>query len=1180
MAQFSSTQPFDAQVLPRELEQIQKRRKRVFPTRKITDSRPDCVRPFGLALSGGGIRSATFNLGILQGLAEKDLLKYVDYLSTVSGGGYMGSWLHGLIRNRYNGDPQTATKFLSPNDNPVPGSPEEDPIAFLRKYSNYPAPKPALFGADIWVVVLIWLRNFLLNQLVLVPALGAVILLLLFIGFLYQMPDAFVPTGIRAGPQLLPVLLCISIPLGVATLIAVWNLRQIVKQTFAPSSAAGDQSAGRCRFWATARTLGGIAKQKLEQFTQFRSPAGDRSADRWSLLTVPLVFLATLVMGTARIHWNWYWISLFLLPLFVLFQLAGGFIRTYMSVRPEKGECAKTAAFFHVLWMAPTAAAASGGLIFATWHYLPKGTDWAPWFQLAFAPTLICLSLFGGVSLLLGLMGSDYPDGAREWISRIGAMILIVCAAWTGFFLLGVFGPWAFARLLGSYGAVGLTAVAGWLLTTVGGVLAGRSTAGPSKNGANGTGMLGWLIAVAPTVFMIGYLLLLAFAAHLSLRYGTPQAKIAAAEAYAQRLESAAAQTRNLRSANQARGQQQSLAAAGEAAMEAQTAQQDKPPPGWLSNASRRFNRFANKYFYVLAVTPGEAAESPAEIDQAAWMQVGSLLLFMAVCAAVAGIASWRVNINEFSMHHMYKNRLVRCYLGASNSKKRKPNSLTGFDPADDFSIADLLPDDKKPYYGPYPIVNTALNLNAGSELAQQERKAASFVFTPKFCGFAPSPSKEDRRAVIDSNGEFEVDGYRPTEGYSCPSGPNLGTAMAVSGAAANPNSGYQTSGPMAFLLTVFDARLGWWLGNPRWKRASLYPGPLFALKYLFLELLGQTTGRTKFVNLSDGGHFDNLGLYELVRRRCRYIIIGDGEQDGDLTFGSLGGAIRKCRADFGVEIDINPDPIRMVANYSKAHCVVGTIEYPEDETRFYASAAGDGTTADPRGKAKGWILYLKSSLTGDEPVDVIEYRSRYPKFPHESTADQFFSESQFESYRRLGLHIIRSAFDGVPLALNDGNEKELLTAFQALTRKWYAPIPVPPDAATRLTDAYSALMRRLGETPALAALVPELLPIAAANVSSGSTAATAQVTHEVITFGLEIIQLIENVYTEFGFESAPNRANPRNAGWIEVFRRWAQGNVFYNQVWMPVRDDYQPLFQRFMADLRSGKRDDWPMRS
>ena len=183
--------------------------------------------------------------------------------------------------------------------------------------------------------------------------------------------------------------------------------------------------------------------------------------------------------------------------------------------------------------------------------------------------------------------------------------------------------------------------------------------------------------------------------------------------------------------------------------------------------------------------------------------------------------------------------------------------------------------------------MNAALNLNAGSELAQQERKAASFVFTPAFCGFAAAHTDADDRVM---NKRFERQGYRQTVGYGYPNGPDIGTAMAISGAAANPNSGYHTSGPMAFLLTVFDARLGWWLGNPRYADASALPGPLFALKYLFAELLGLTTARSPFVNLSDGGHFDNLGLYELVRRRCRYIIVGDAEQDGGLTFESLGG--------------------------------------------------------------------------------------------------------------------------------------------------------------------------------------------------------------------------------------------------------------------------------------------------
>ena len=324
------------------------------------------------------------------------------------------------------------------------------------------------------------------------------------------MPHVLLGERLTEGLQSLAVLASILIPLGVATIIAGRNLRHIVKRTFDPNA-----------------------------------PVGDRSPDRWSLWTVPLVFFAALVIGSARLNWSWYWISLFLVPLFLLFQLAGGFIRTYMILRPDKPKSAKATALFHIIWMAPAAAAVSGALIFATWHYLPNNGDWAPWVRLAFGPTLICLSLFAGVALLQGLMGSDYPDGAREWISRIGAMILIVCGVWTGLFLLGVFGPWAFSLLLASYGAIGLTAVGGWLLTTVGGVLAGKSAAGPAKNGANGKGMLGWLISVAPTVFMIGYLLLLAFAVHLSLRYVTPAAKMEDARATSAEIQAAAAKSQN-----------------------------------------------------------------------------------------------------------------------------------------------------------------------------------------------------------------------------------------------------------------------------------------------------------------------------------------------------------------------------------------------------------------------------------------------------------------------------------------------------------------------------------------------------------------------------------------------------------------------------------------------------------
>jgi hypothetical protein len=222
-----------------------------------------------------------------------------------------------------------------------------------------------------------------------------------------------------------------------------------------------------------------------------------------------------------------------------------------------------------------------------------------------------------------------------------------------------------------------------------------------------------------------------------------------------------------------------------------------------------------------------------------------------------------------------------------------------------------------------------------------------------------------------------------------------LGTTVAISGAAANPNQGYHTSTAVAFLMTVFNVRLGWWLGNPAGPKASSN-GPTFGLGYTLAELFGTTNSESAFVNLSDGGHFDNLGLYELVRRRCRYIIACDAEQDEGLDFGGLATVIRMCRTDFGAEIKIDLSPIarrpdNKPESFSGCHYAVGDITY------------ADGTT--------GRLVYLKSSLTGnDEPADVLGYHKKVALFPHESTADQWFDESQFESYRALGYHIADKA--------------------------------------------------------------------------------------------------------------------------------------------------------------------------
>ena len=106
------------------------------------------------------------------------------------------------------------------------------------------------------------------------------------------------------------------------------------------------------------------------------------------------------------------------------------------------------------------------------------------------------------------------------------------------------------------------------------------------------------------------------------------------------------------------------------------------------------------------------------------------------------------------------------------------------------------------------------------------------------------------------------------------PGGPDLSTVMAISGAAANPNQGAHSSPATAFLMTVFNARLGWWIGNPRgqdWQHSD----PRSGLAYLIYDLLGRTSTAQDFVCLSDGGHFDNMGLYELIRRRVRLIVLG-----------------------------------------------------------------------------------------------------------------------------------------------------------------------------------------------------------------------------------------------------------------------------------------------------------------
>jgi hypothetical protein len=300
-----------------------------------------------------------------------------------------------------------------------------------------------------------------------------------------------------------------------------------------------------------------------------------------------------------------------------------------------------------------------------------------------------------------------------------------------------------------------------------------------------------------------------------------------------------------------------------------------------------------------------------------------------------------------------------------------------------------------KAYTGPYPILNATLNVTHGRRLAWQERKAESFVFTPRFCGYDfPELHPENNKSSGAMQGA-----YQPTAEWAFKDGGiPLGSAVAISGAAVNPNSGFHTFPPLAFLMTVFNVRLGVWLANPRFGNKEYWArfrrpqgGPALSLLYLLNELFASATDESKYVNLSDGAHFENLALYELVRRECDFIVAGDAGEDPGPNFEDLVNAIRKCRTDLGAEIKLDVAPFKITGpdGYAAAHAVFGTIKY----------ASGK----------QGQLLYIKSSLTDKDPLDVLAYKRTHGAFPDQSTADQWFDESQFESYRMLGRCSIQS---------------------------------------------------------------------------------------------------------------------------------------------------------------------------
>jgi hypothetical protein len=1024
---------------------------------RTPDGKPDaydvarCRASTGLCLSGGGIRSATFNLGALQALSRHGRISKLDYLSSVSGGGYIHQFLANWIYKA--GDTSAVEALLDPIPNQPEVSPlgfratvQPDPLRWLRRHSNYLAPRKGLVSLDTWTIAATWTRNTALNLIVLLSTLFFVLLLphigtipfasfashphlFTFLRWILAVTFLIVVSYLSRwlahldppGPQPIFIKLACGSLLGAAVLVAPAIYRTII-----PGGSIDDPSTVAIFHKVDQPThlhyKGSFEQQtpnaeSLEVIVDSRQPVPtSRLREHWSAR--PSGLWHSLIKAGASI------------PIFLFACLCGLLLSSVFSAGKIDVQIASAVGILGI-GLAYLLLDGVRLLFFVTCFAFPR--ELIPSLAVALLPSLLLAVPFVLMEAGLGIVGSRADSGQREWMARLRALSFLFGGSWFALTGVALLGPYL-VRLLSEYTVTSYTIWAGWLGTTIAGVLSARSNRtenGQSSESSSSGIVLEVLAKIAPPVFVVGLLLILATFVSWSMIV----------------------------------------------------------PDGTPVEREHRF-----------------------------------LLLFF-LSLAIALFFGRRVDINDFSMHAFYRDRLARCYGGAIDLH-RIPNLFTGFTRSDrSLRVHQLLPvgyraldEQGNPvldkagnpvvgtYRGPFPVICTAINLTTGEDLAYQERQAASFAFTPIFSGYNVGWTSA-RNHWNQFNGFVDT----PSFVYQDAGSITLATACAISGAAASPSMGYHSNPAIAFLLTVFNVRLGWWLRNPRCRRIgrvtpypippspkpdalsrffTLKPGmlpssPRFGLLRLVNELFGQSDDTTSYIYLTDGGHFDNMGLYELLRRRCRTIVVCDSEADANLAFQGIGMAIRKARLDFGIEVTLDqttpvpPEPsadqkapghtpsppsTKTAHDTSQAHTAAAATastdpgkpsaealsqqQHPEipyvlsahvsatDRPGFTATLAHQQPTPTVEGLSSfgeypansihcvhgtirypedshpdqfGHILYIKASLTGDEPPDILNYRREHKKFPHDTTLNQFFTESQFESYRRLGEHILLS---------------------------------------------------------------------------------------------------------------------------------------------------------------------------
>lgn len=983
------------------------------------------LAPTGICLSGGGIRSATFNLGILQGLARRRALGCFTYLSSVSGGGYihqfLANWLDrrgslGTIEDEMDPIPH-GKRQTSPSDAPLDPVVTPEPIRWLRRYSNYLSPSVSVFSSDMWSIAAVWVRNTLLNLVVLVTVIMTLLML----------PHLLVTDKIL-GSHLVQVR-------GLATTCVLATLTLAAIFLFSIFPPYNDALRGKAKLAAEQ-----AEKERLKNGGEVKKKKNPRRSGSVlplkcavlcsALITSPYLYRSAIPGGASMSAAADAAYTSVSLKEDVQYNTSYKFdenshlenfkVDVTANRQPRLSRLRRAWPKYHPQWVWPPERQPLLSYFMPwtwdTWqqgllqhrlivHPRPRGVETAATTEREEIELFWPLVLFplgcGILSLPLVMRSKERHPFARgaalitPLVAVVFAVLLMHGIRVLFFVTTFAFGQQYFARL----GVVVLPS----MLLAVPFICLELTTGLLGK--LMGSAQREWIARLRAESFLLGIAWMFITGISLlsprlfDLLTDSVWATSATWGAWAVSSVSGVLLGKSRKTDGK-------LKDAGDESSSS-------------SNTLELVTKLAPPVFMVgLFVLLGKLTNwslSPVPSPQVVPDPFVQWIWTFAVLSIIAVIFSWRLDINDFSMNTFYRDRLARCYAGASNPHRR-PNWFTGFDIADGaLRVTHLLPKgwtglDKKPgcYPGPFPIFCTAINLTTGKDLAYQERKAGSFAITPLFSGYSTGWTD-------GTDDTIRYNGFAPTMQHVKreSGGITVSSAVAISGAAASPNMGFHSSMPMAFLMTIFNVRLGWWLRNTR-RLTTGGDSPRFGLLNLINELRGRTDDTSQYLYLSDGGHFENMGLHELLRRRCRKIIICDAEADGDLCFEGIGMAIRKARLDFGIEIRLKDLPTRLPPRPSEMS--TPTVEKPSGAEgvllfeKFPGNSlhALEGEIIYPElPDSPGTLLYIKSTLTGDEPADVLNYHRIHRNFPFDTTLNQFFTESQFESYRRLGEHIL-----------------------------------------------------------------------------------------------------------------------------------------------------------------------------